>query len=54
MENLWHYLRSHHWANRAYEDYAALLDAAEQAWHASACNPAIIQSVCNAPYAIAH
>ncbi len=47
MENLWHYLRSHHWANRAYEDYAALLDAAEQAWRASACNPAIIQSVCN-------
>jgi transposase len=54
MENLWHYLRSHHWANRAHEDYAALVDAAEQAWRYSACNPSLIQSVCRAPYALAH
>ena len=53
MENLWHYLRSHHWANRAHEDYAALVDAAEQAWRYSACNLTLIQSVCRAPYAIA-
>ena len=25
VENLWHYLRSHHWSNRVYRDYEALL-----------------------------
>ncbi len=53
MENLWHYLRSHYWANRAFDDYAALEDAAMTAWQASACDPATIQSVCRADYAIA-
>ena len=50
MENLWHYLRSHYWANRAYEDYAALEVAAMKAWKRTACIPAIIQSVCRAAY----
>jgi len=50
MENLWHYLRSHHWANRAFEDYDALVEAAMVAWQASACVPDTIQSVCRAPY----
>jgi len=31
IENLWHYLRSHYWSNRTYEDYDALADAAEVA-----------------------
>jgi transposase len=53
MENLWHYLRSHHWANRAFADYDALVAAAEQAWRASACDPARIQSVCRADYCTA-
>ncbi len=54
MENLWHYLRSHHWANRAFADYAALVAAAETAWKHSACIPETIQSACRAPYARAH
>ncbi len=54
MENLWHYLRSHHWSNRAYKDYDALVDAAQDAWKHSVCDPALIQSVCNAPYTLAH
>ena len=53
MENLWHYLRSHHWANRAFADYEALVSAAETAWQRSACNPETIQSVCRTPYALA-
>ena len=53
MENLWHYLRSHYWANRAFADYEALEDAAITAWRASACDPATIQSVCRASYAVA-
>lgn len=54
MENLWHYLRSHYWSNRAFEDYHALIQAAETAWQRSACNPATIQSVCRASYLRAH
>lgn len=50
MENLWHYLRSHCWSNRVYEDYAALLDAATIAWRAACSLPAQITSVCNYPY----
>jgi transposase len=50
VENLWHYLRSHHWANREYEDYDALSDAACEAWQAVCLNPEIIRSVCHTPY----
>jgi transposase len=50
MENLWHYMRSHYWANRAFADYDALVDAAEQAWRSSACDPELIQSVCRAEH----
>jgi transposase len=32
IENLWHYLKSHFWSNRAYADYQELEDAAMQAW----------------------
>jgi transposase len=46
VENLWHYLRSHFWANRIYADYDAI-----NAWHKAVLDPAIIKSVCRAPYA---
>lgn len=49
-ENLWHYLRSHYWSNRDYDDYDALLDAATHAWRQAALDPKIVQSVCAAPY----
>ena len=32
IENLWHYLKSHFWSNRAYADYDQLEDAAINAW----------------------
>lgn len=50
IENLWHYLRSHFWSNRWYEDYDALMDAAINAWRKAALMPELIQSVCRAPY----
>jgi transposase len=50
VENLWHYLRDHHWANRAYADYNALLEAASDAWQQACLHPEIIRSVCRAPY----
>ena len=50
IENLWHYLKSHFWSNRAYEDYQALEEAAMKAWNQAVLNQELIKSVCAAPY----
>ena len=50
IENLWHYLRSHHWSNCEYADYEALRAAACAAWQSTCLAPQLIQTVCNAPY----
>ncbi len=50
IENLWHYLRSHHWANRVYESYDDLRQAACEAWQESCLDAELIKTVCNAPY----
>lgn len=51
IENLWHYLRSHHWSNTAHADYDHLRQAACDAWHQSVLTPNVIRSVCRAEYA---
>ena len=51
VENLWHYFRSHYWANRSYDDYDDLSGAATEAWQDAALEPEIIKSVCRTPYA---
>jgi transposase len=50
VENLWHYLRAHHWSNRVYADYAALLEAATEAWRQVCLDPEKVRSICAAPY----
>jgi transposase len=50
VENLWHYLRSHHWSHRVYMDYEALRDAAVAAWRAVCLDPEKIRTICAAPY----
>src|SRR4051794_17577529 len=50
VEDLWHYLRAHHWSNRVYADYAALLEAATEAWRKVCLEPEKIRSICAAPY----
>jgi transposase len=50
VENLWHYLRSHHWSHRVYLDYEALRDAAVVAWRAVCLEPEKIRTICAAPY----
>ena len=50
VENLWHYLKSHHWSNRAHDDYDAMLDAAQDAWTRVCSIPERIKSICAAPY----
>ena len=51
VENLWHYLRSHHWSNRRYPTVEDLFDAAETAWRSACLDPSLIQTVCRTPYA---
>jgi transposase len=50
IENLWHYLKSHHWSNRAYADYDELFNAAEHAWRVVCLQTTNIQTICAAPY----
>jgi transposase len=45
-ENLWHYLRSHHWSNRLYATWEDLKAAALDAWRAVCLVPDLIRSVC--------
>jgi hypothetical protein len=50
VENLWHYLRSHHWSCRTYADYEALEQAAMDGWRKVCLEPDTIKSVCACPY----
>lgn len=50
VENLWHYLRDHYWANRAYDDYDAIQKAACDAWQATCLSEKTIRSVCGVSY----
>lgn len=48
IENLWHYLKSHHWSNRAYRDADELEEAAIHAWNHSVENRELMKTVCSA------
>ena len=48
VERLWHFPRSHHLSNRAYEDHDHLIDAGTAAWRT--LTPQTIKSVCRCPY----
>ena len=50
VENLWHYLRAHHWSNTVYPDYDALLAVATETWRAVCMDPEKVRSICAAPY----
>lgn len=50
IENLWHYLKSHFWSNRAYDDYEALEEAAMTAWRTAVLDEELVKTVCAAPY----
>ena len=50
IENLWHYLKSHFWSNRAYADYDALEEAAMHAWRIALLDEELVTTVCAAPY----
>jgi hypothetical protein len=50
VENLWHYLRSHHWSNRSYDDWEALKEAAVEGMLAVGTDAERVKTVCAAPY----
>jgi transposase len=50
VENLWHYLRAHHWSNRPYQDYDELQEEAAKSMCAVCQDAETIKTVCNAPY----
>ncbi len=50
IENLWHYLRSHCWSNRAYRDYDELFDVASKSWCRYCLDTELIKSVCAKNY----
>lgn len=48
IENLWHYLKSHYWSNRAYADYNDLEQAAINAWRKAVLDTQLVKTVCSA------
>jgi putative transposase len=50
VEDLWHYLRAHHWSNRPYRDYDELQEEAVRSLCKVCEDPETIKTVCNAPY----
>jgi transposase len=50
VENLWHYLRAHHWSNRPYEGYRGLEKEAVQSMCAVCEDAEMLKRICNAEY----
>jgi transposase len=50
VENLWHYLRAHHWSNRAYQDYDELESEAAESLCTVCLDRDKVKSICNAEY----
>jgi len=50
IENLWHYLRSHHWSNREYRGYEGLKEEAVRSVRAVSQDVERLKTICNAEY----
>ena len=50
VEDLWHYLRSHHWSNRADEGYKGLEEEAIRSLRAVCQDVEKLKTICNADY----
>jgi len=48
VENLWHWIKSHHTSNRAYGGYDNLMDAVGEAWRS--LTKQRLRSVCRCAY----
>src|SRR5262249_56851366 len=50
VENLCHYLRSHHWSNRLYRDYDELEAEATRSLCKVCLDSELVKKICAAPY----
>src|SRR5436305_1585210 len=50
VENLWHYLRAHHWSNREYEGYKGLQEEAVRSLRAVCQDDEKLKTICHADY----
>ena len=50
IENLWHYLKSHYWSNRAYPGTEELEIAVIKAWRDSVMDATLMKTVCSAKF----
>ena len=50
VENLWHYLRSHHWSNRMYKGYEELKEEAVRSLGVVCQDTDKLRTICNADY----
>lgn len=50
IENLWHWITSHHWSNRVHADYHSMFHSACDALSATFTDTERVKSICNAPY----
>jgi len=50
VENLWHYLRSHHWSNREYEGYKELEEEAVRSVRVVCQDVEKLKTICHAGY----
>lgn len=48
IENLWHWIKSHHTSNRAFEGYEHLMEAVGEAWRS--LTPQRLRSICRCDY----
>ena len=54
VEQVWAWLRQHHWANRIFKNYEAILQTCCQAWNAFTRWPALITSIGSRSWAYLH
>ena len=54
VEQVWNWLRQHHWANRIFKNYEALLNACCCAWNQFTRLPQLISSIGSRSWAILH
>lgn len=52
IENLWHWITSHHWSNRVHADYEQMLASATAALQETFQDKDRVKSVCAAPYLV--
>ena len=47
MEQIWEWLRNHHFSNQCYKNYEQIVDHACQAWKQISGDPALVRSIMN-------